>query len=149
MGLHFGKEYNGEPTDCKMTVWEVTPAEKYTAVNISSSKKKGDAWVTDFNTRAFFMGEAKEPALNLVEKDRIIIKSAEVLVSYDKEKKQNRVSVFVYKFTMADGTMPQAKASSSIDENGFMDIPEGLDTDGLPFGWLDKRKWELGYKVLK
>ena len=79
MGLHAGKIYNGEPNPCKMTVWSVEPKGKSVVVKLTSSKKSANGWETDFSMNCCFVKEAAKHAINLKEKDKIIVKSFEVL----------------------------------------------------------------------
>ena len=78
MGLHAGKIYNGEPNPCKMTVWSVEPKGKSVVVKLTSSKKSANGWETDFSMNCCFVKEAAKHAINLKEKDKIIVKSFEV-----------------------------------------------------------------------
>ena len=129
MGLHAGKIYNGEPNPCKMTVWSVEPKGKSVVVKLTSSKKSANGWETDFSMNCCFVKEAAKHAINLKEKDKIIVKSFEVLCKWDKANNRNNISIFVYDFTMADGSMPVATSS---EPQNWLDVPDGYDDD-LPF----------------
>ena len=122
----------GFRNDSYATVWEVkTKAEKYTDAKISVSKtnKQSGQYETDFSGVVRFIGEAHKKAAELTERSRIKILNCDTTNSYNKEKKTTFWRCIVYDFEFTEES-PRAK---STDGDGFMNVPNDLDMDELPF----------------
>lgn len=122
--------------DAYATIWSVEDKGNYSIVRMSTSKKnkQTDKYETDFNANFVrFIGTAHQMASQLSEKSRIKISSCEVTNKYDKEKNKEYTNFLVYGFEIQDGnkTSNNSRASGKSN-NGFMNIPDGIDED-LPF----------------
>lgn len=116
------------------TVWETKPGNgNWTDVRLSISRKNRDGeYETDFSGFVRFIGDAHTGAAYLGEKSRIKIGECDVTNRYDKEKKVTYTNFAVFSFEDADGGNAATQPPASTDENGFMNIPDGIDEE-LPF----------------
>lgn len=116
------------------TVWETKPGNgNWTDVRLSISRKNRDGeYETDFSGFIRFIGDAHTGASYLGEKSRIKIGECDVTNRYDKEKKVTYTNFAVFSFEDADGGNAVTQPPASTDENGFMNIPDGIDEE-LPF----------------
>ena len=110
------------------TVWEIKPTKGSSMsgrISTSYKDKRTGEYVNDFGEYVLFSGEAAKKAANLKEKDRIKLLQTSVTSQWDKEKKVNRYSFFVWDFEPANGAQqsaPAPKAPVQDDDDG-----------GLPF----------------
>lgn len=117
------------------SVWEVKGGKgNYTDVRISTSKKKNDAYETDFSGWVRFIGTAHQKANSLKARDRIKISDCEVTNSYNKEKDVTYTNFAVFTFENANGNPNQNGSTQNNVQNSneFMNIPTGLEEE-LPF----------------
>ena len=97
------------------TVWEVIPQEKSTKIRISTTRKNKNTgeYEQDFSGFILCIGNAREAALKLKEKDRIKILGCDVSSFYDKDKKLGYNTFKMFDFEMAD-----APANAQQDDAG-------------------------------
>lgn len=129
--------------DSYMKVWSVEPHDKYTKVNLSSSKKiKGTdpaEYDTDFSAYVNFVGKAHEKAKShcLEEGDRIQVKDFEVSTKYDKAKniKYTNYAFFDWEPAGTSNGEPrvEAPAKPTITEAVGATDTTVEDDDELPF----------------
>lgn len=96
--------------------------------------------------KARFVGDAYEPALNLVDKDRIVITIGKIENNYNKEQEKLYVVVTVFEFEMDDdktGTneynIVKTTRDTSVecdDEKQNMKIKEMYDTPRYPYHYM-------------
>lgn len=111
------------------TVWGTTIYEKYTVVELSSSKKNKQSgkYETDWSSRFVkFIGQAHKDAVALKRNDRIRIGECEVTNKFDKAKGIMYTDYLVFNYTLEATTTPTGADSS------FMVIPDDA-IDDLPF----------------
>jgi len=123
----------GLKNTAKATVWEVIRAEKYTDLKITTSRKQKDgSWDTDFSARVRCIGKAHSKCAEVKEKDRITINDCETQAKWDKEKGQMRTTFLLWDFDILnpDGSIHK---EGEISVEGFMQVPDGMEADGLPF----------------
>lgn len=122
----------GFRTGAYAKVWDIrerTP--NITALRISTSKKPrgSDEYVQDFSGYVSCMGEtAARAALGLKVGDRIKLGDVEVQTTYVKEKDTTYTNFNVYSFEKA---VPVE--NSPGDDFNPVDVPNGLEDEGLPF----------------
>lgn len=82
---------------------------------LSTGRKKGkdsDEYINS-NWLCKFVGKAKEEALKLEERDRIIIKSAQIDSVYNKDTQKTFTGVTVFEFEVVGGTKTAKKEETS------------------------------------
>lgn len=136
MGLSIGGKYPS-----KLKVWDIKSYEKYSAINLTSSKKWQDGnFVKDFGMYCRFIGDSHKKAKILKQGDMITPKSIDVSVVWNKEKGCNDVNVIIWDFALIDkegniteitDEMANGQASAPVND-GFMQIPDGFEAN-LPF----------------
>lgn len=122
------------------TVWRVnepSASGKTVDVQITTSRKNGDNYETDFSGFVRFCGaNMVEFAKTLEEKDRIDIEAFDVTNKYDKEKKVTYYNVSVFAAKMHEynngNLAPKKPKSSDASNDGFMSIPDATEEE-LPF----------------
>lgn len=123
------------------TVWEVKEGSgNYADVRISTSRKdpKDDKkYITDWNGYVRFVGAAKDKAIDLKKGDRIHVTNFEVTNHYDKPKNTTYTNVAVFAVEEAGartgGNDSVSTSSAATDKDGFMNIPDSVEDEGLPF----------------
>lgn len=118
------------------TIWEVKQGKgNYTDVRLSISKKnkQTDQYETDFSGFVRFIGTAHQNAGSLKEKDRIKIGDCEVTNSYSKEKNVTYTNYAVFSFENASGGNTNQNAAAQPIPEGFVNIPDGISDEELPF----------------
>lgn len=126
----------GFRTDAYAKVWKVENKGNYHEVQMSTSKKdkRTGQYETDFSSNFVrFIGTAHEQAKTLSDGDRIKIGNCETTNKYDKEKKITYTNYLVFSYEMADGQNPKPKTNLTTGNDGFMNIPDGVEDEGLPF----------------
>ena len=112
-------------------VWRVFPKEKadqkYTDVQLSTSKKTKEGYQTDFNDNARLIGEAHTKAAQLEANDRIKILSCGVSNFYSKDKGRKYYTFCIFDFEFVE---QKKQAESNGDE--WVDVSQIKDED-LPF----------------
>lgn len=98
MSLNVTKSYG--------TVWEVVVEEKYVKCNLSTSKKDPttESGYRHMSWHTRFVGEAVEKAKELKDRDKIIINSARIENSYNKETGKLYLTLVVFDFDMNEAT---------------------------------------------
>lgn len=89
------------------TIWNVEDRGNYVQARISTSRKDNrDNSYINSNWFARFVGNCKDAAKNLKERDRIVITNGTVENVYDKNSGKSYVNVVIFDFDMADGSLP-------------------------------------------
>lgn len=119
-------------------VWKIKreSGKKYTDVQISTSKKDKDGnYNTDFSSWVRFIGKAHEDVAKLNDGDRIKLGEVEVTNSYDKAKNVTYTNYAVYTFEDANSgnTQPSNSGKPIGNNEKFMEIPDNVDDEELPF----------------
>lgn len=138
MGLRGGKDLSYGTLCTFWKVQRVADNGKTCDVQISVSKKNKQSgeYETDFSGFVKFCGEnLVKFAQSLQEKDKIDIESFELTNKYDKEKRITyyNVSVFAAKKHEFDNNGSSGNKNSTSNGDGFMNIPDGVEDEGLPF----------------
>lgn len=112
-------------------VWKIFPHEKadqkYTDVQLSTSRKTKNGYETDFSDNARLIGEAQTKAQELEANDRIKILSCGVSNFYSKDKGKKYYTFCIFDFEF-DNKQKQAE-SNGEEWVDVSKIPEGE----LPF----------------
>ena len=117
-------------------VWKVYPKkekdQKFTMIQMSTSKKTKTGFETDFSGNVSLVGEAEKKAGTLEAQDRIKLSRVGVTNYYNKEKNFTTVNYLIFDFEFSDDKKQKAtsgEAGSDPDDWMNADIPD----DGLPF----------------
>ena len=112
-------------------VWKVFPKEKgdqkYTDVQLSTSKKTKKGYETDFNDVVRLIGDAHTKAATLEANDRIKILSCGVSNYYNKEKGKK-----YYTFCVFDYTFCEERKQTEAQGDEWIDTSKIPDEE-LPF----------------
>ena len=112
-------------------VWRVFPHDKadqkYTDVQMSTSKKTKNGYETDFNDNVRLIGDAHTKAQELEANDRIKIKSCGVSNFYSKEKGKK-----YYTFCLFDFDFVSEKKQAESNGEEWVDVSKIAESD-LPF----------------
>lgn len=113
-----------------MKIWKVERKEKFTKLNLSSSRKNRDTgeYETDFSGFANMIGAAHKKAENLEEGDRIKITACDVTTRYDKAKDTKFTNFVIFDYEPAGSPAAETKP---VSETKNEDVEE--DSDDLPF----------------
>ena len=116
-------------------IWKIYPKEKadqrYTDVQLSTSKKGKNGYETDFNDNVRLIGEANTKAAELEANDRIKILSGGVSNFYSKEKGKKFYTFCVFDFSFVDDNKKeQAEAAKNGSE--WIDV-SSIPESELPF----------------
>lgn len=114
-------------------VWGTTIYEKYTTVELSTSKKNKQSgeYEVDFqNNYVKFIGQAHRDAVGLKRGDKIKIGECEVTRKYNKEKQREYIDFIVYDFSL-ESSAPN-NSGDSLENATFMNIPDDVVGE-LPF----------------
>lgn len=125
------------------TVWETKAGNgNYTDVRLSTSKKnkQTEQYENDFSGFVRFVGAAHQKAATLKPKDRIKLGDCEVTNKYDKVANTTYTNYVVFDFEASDASSNnqqqnsgKSSASTSHAASSFVDVPNDLDGDDLPF----------------
>lgn len=88
--------------DVKATVFKVEDKGTFVKAQLSTSEKKQDNTYENSSWFASFVGNAKESARHLKEKDKITITKGKLTNVYNKEKKVSYLNLTVFEFTNAE-----------------------------------------------
>ena len=117
--------------DKRAKVWKIFPdkkaEQKYTDVQLSTSRKAKNGYETDFNDIVRFIGEAHKKAANLEAEDSIKILTCGVSNFYSKEKNMK-----YYTFCIFDFEFINEKMQAESNDEDFIDISNVPDEE-LPF----------------
>lgn len=112
-------------------VWKIYPKDKgdqkYTDVQLSTSKKTKKGYETDFNDNVRLIGEAHTKAAELEANDRIKILSCGVSNYYNKEKGKK-----YYTFCIFDFSFVNDKKETESNGEEWIDTSKMTDEE-LPF----------------
>ena len=112
-------------------IWKIFPKEKadqrFTDVQLSTSKKTKEGYQTDFNGVVRLIGDANDKAATLEANDRIKILSCGVTNYYNKEKQKKYDTFCIFDFTFCE----DKKQKESQDE-GWVDVSK-ISDEALPF----------------
>jgi len=128
----------GFRTDAYAKVWAVENKGNYSVVNMSISKKNKEngGYDVEFSNKFVrFIGTAHKLADGLKKGDTIKLGNCDVTSVYSKEKETTYTNFLVFSFEIPDGnTKGSSKPEpSKASGDGFMSIPDGLDSEELPF----------------
>ena len=112
-------------------IWKIYPKDKadqkFTDVQMSTSKKTKKGYETDFNDNVRLIGEAHTKAAELEANDRIKILSCGVSNYYNKETRKKYYTFCIFDFSfVSDKKETEAKGEEWIDTSKIPD-------DELPF----------------
>lgn len=112
-------------------VWKIYPKDKadqkYTDVQLSTSKKTKKGYETDFNDNVRLIGEAHAKAAELEANDRIKILSCGVSSFYNREKNKKYYTFCIFDFDF-DNKQKQAEANGET----WVDV-SSIPESELPF----------------
>jgi len=113
------------------TVWNVEDKGNYVRGRISTSEKdkRNDKYIYS-NWLATFVGQAKDKALHLKQKDKIVIKSAKITntISGEGENKKTFLNVTIFDFD-TNGQQEYSEPQNNSQPN--YDVED--ESDELPF----------------
>lgn len=115
-------------------VWKVYPKkerdQKFTLIQMSTSKKTKTGYVTDFSGNVSIVGEAEKKAGTLEANDRIKMTRVGVTNFYNKEKGQGVTNYMIFDFEFADDKK-QKEVKGDDDPDAWMSAE--IDEKDLPF----------------
>ncbi|WP_143322665.1 hypothetical protein [Clostridium sp. HBUAS56010] len=125
-------------------IWSIEKGKgNYYVADMSTSKKMKDRngneiqengktkYETDWSNKFVrLVGTAAKQAESLKSGDSVKIESCEVTSKYDKEKGKEFVNYVIFAF---DNSQNNSSNSVPTGGNGFMNIPDGVEDEGLPF----------------
>jgi len=85
--------------DLKVNVYKVEDKGTYVKAQLSTSEKKQDGTYENSSWFASFVGNSKELARQLKDKDKITITKGKLTNVYNKDKKQSYLNMTVFEFT--------------------------------------------------
>lgn len=112
-------------------VWKTTVYEKYTVVELSTSKKNKQSgeYEVDFqHSFVKFIGQAHRDATSLTRGSRIKLGDCDVTRKYSKEKQREYIDFIVYDFALESAP----NTGDSLADATFMTIPDDVVGE-LPF----------------
>lgn len=116
-------------------VWKVFPKDKadqrFTDIQMSTSKKSKKGYETDFNDVVRLIGEAHTKAAELEANDRIKILSSGVSNFYSKEKNRKYYTFCIFDFEF-DSKNKQEQAEAQAKGVDWVDV-NNISEDSLPF----------------
>lgn len=131
MGLSFGGQYK-----TKLTTWDKKAYAKYTDVkcSVSNKKKDSDEYETTFSSYVRMIGKAHDKAVNLMERDRIVINNIDITAKWNAEKKCMDVRFVCFDFDKVDkdGNVIGSSSNPDMADTSWMSIPEN-ELEELPF----------------
>lgn len=116
-------------------VWKVYPKkekdQKFTLIQMSTSKKTKTGYVTDFSANVSLVGEAEKKAGNLEAQDRIKLTRVGVTNFYNKEKNLNTTNFMIFDFEFSDDNKQKEVSKTEGDPDEWMTAD--IDEKDLPF----------------
>ncbi len=107
-----------------VSVFEVEDKGNYVQANLSTSKKNKDGSYTNNYWKARFVGEAYQPAKELISKDKIHILKGAIENHYDKDWDKLYVTVLVFRFKKSSAIQSPDSHEDSANDKEFEDVPE-------------------------
>lgn len=119
-------------------IWKLENKGNYHVAEMSTSKKNKETeqYETDWTNKFVrLVGTAHQQADSLDISKNIKIGACEVTNKYDKEKNTTYTNYVIFGFEDVNGGNGQTArpAPSSAIASGFMNIPDGVEDDALPF----------------
>lgn len=125
-------------------IWSIEKGNgNYYVADMSTSKKAKDRdgkeiqengktkYETDWSNKFVrLVGTAAKQAESLKNGDSVKIKSCDVTSKWSKEQNKEFVNYVIFAFDDDQGDFSKSVASSG---DGFMNIPDGVEDEGLPF----------------
>lgn len=125
-------------------IWSIEKGKgNYYVADMSTSKKMKDRngneiqengktkYETDWSNKFVrLVGTAAKQAESLKSGDSVKIESCEVTSKYDKEKGKEFVNYVIFAF---DNSQNNSSNSAPTGDSGFINIPDGVEDEGLPF----------------
>lgn len=117
--------------DIKGTVFRVENAGKVVKASLSTSEKKQDGTYENSSWFVAFVGNCKEKAAQLEDKDKITVTKAKITNVYSKEHKKAflNFTVFAFDCERLDG----AKGNKPAFDDNFANDFKSLDDDVMPW----------------
>jgi len=115
--------------DIKGSVFRVEKLDKVVKASLSTSEKKQDGTYENSSWFVAFVGNCKEKASRLEDKDRITVTKAKMTNVYNKEHKKAYLNFTVFAF---DCERLDAEVADDNDFDEDFTVVNGLD-DGCPF----------------
>lgn len=103
-----------------MTIWKMTPYEKYTDCQVSTSAKDKSTgqYVTDFSGFVRLVGKAHKKAANFERREKVKLLEFGVTTNFDRAKNKTFTNIVVFDV-------------EAEEDDGFLSLPE--DGEKLPF----------------
>ena len=108
--------------DAYATVWSVEDKGKYVNARIGSSDKKQDGTYENSSWFAKFLGQCKDDATKLQEKDRIKILSSKISNVYNKDEGKSYLNMVIFKFELLEQSGNSAPSQRVEDNSGGDDV---------------------------
>jgi hypothetical protein len=108
--------------DIKGTVFRVEVQDKVVKASVSTSEKKQDGTYENSSWFVAFVGNCKDKASKLQDKDRITITKAKMTNVYNKEQKKSYLNFTVFAFDCE-----RLDSNQADDFDGFRTVDDGLD----------------------
>lgn len=116
-------------------VWKVYPKkekdQKFTLIQISTSKKTKTGYVTDFSANVSLVGKAEEKASTLEAQDRIKMTRVGVTNFYNKDKNVSTTNFMIFDFEFSDDNKQKEVTKTDDDPDAWMTAD--IDEKDLPF----------------
>lgn len=119
-------------------IWKLENKGNYHVAEMSTSKKNKETeqYETDWTNKFVrLVGTAHQQADSLDISKNVKIGACEVTNKYDKEKNTTYTNYVIFGFEDVNGGNGQTArpTASSAVASGFMNIPDGVEDDALPF----------------
>lgn len=120
-------------------IWKIENKGNYHVAEMSTSKKNKDTdqYETDWSNKFVrLVGTAHQQIEKMDISKNVKIGACEVTNKYDKEKNTTYTNYVIFNFEDVDGNTngnPQQAGNKSARNDGFMNIPDSVEDEGLPF----------------
>lgn len=118
-------------------IWKVENKGNYHVAQISISRKNKDTGAYDTEWQDSFVrlvGTAHQQIETMDISHNVKIGSCDVTNKYDAQKKTTYTNYVIFNFEDNNNGAAQKPAARPTPQNaGFMNIPDGVEDDGLPF----------------
>lgn len=116
-------------------VWQVEDKGNYSVARVSISKKnkQTDQYETEWQDNfCRLVGTAHQQAKTMDFSHNVKIGSCDVTNKYDAEKKVTYTNYVIFGFE-EDGDQKPAAKPTPAPGNNFVNVPDGIEDEGLPF----------------
>lgn len=117
-------------------VWKVEDKGNYHVAQISISRKNKETnqyeteWQDSF---VRLVGTAHQQIKTMDISRNVKIGSCDVTNKYDANKKTTYTNYVIFNFDDVDGGSSAPKTAAKPNPNSFVNVPDGVEDDGLPF----------------